>query len=99
MRQSAAAIDVCPAYDQHGRQALNKQRTMQIIGGVGARSDPADAGAEALPRPRWQTGLARRGNVLHRWIRLLKTYKGFPHGMPTTHPEIINADLLAFIES
>jgi non-heme chloroperoxidase len=29
----------------------------------------------------------------------LKTYKGFPHGMPTTEAEIINADLLAFIES
>ena len=29
----------------------------------------------------------------------LKTYKGFPHGMPTTHAEIINTDLLAFIES
>jgi len=29
----------------------------------------------------------------------LKTYKGFPHGMPTTQAETINADLLAFIES
>lgn len=29
---------------------------------------------------------------------VLKTYPGFPHGMPTTHAEIINADLLAFIE-
>ena len=28
----------------------------------------------------------------------LKTYKGFPHGMPTTQAETINADLLAFIE-
>jgi non-heme chloroperoxidase len=28
----------------------------------------------------------------------LKTYKGFPHGMPTTQADIINADLLAFIE-
>jgi non-heme chloroperoxidase len=28
----------------------------------------------------------------------LKTYKGLPHGMPTTHAEIINADLLAFIK-
>ncbi len=28
----------------------------------------------------------------------LKTYKDFPHGMPTTHAEIINADLLAFIK-
>jgi non-heme chloroperoxidase len=29
----------------------------------------------------------------------LKIYKGFPHGMPTTHAETINADLLAFIRS
>jgi non-heme chloroperoxidase len=27
----------------------------------------------------------------------LKTYKGLPHGMPTTHADIINTDLLAFI--
>jgi non-heme chloroperoxidase len=27
----------------------------------------------------------------------LKTYKGFPHGMPTTEAQTINADLLAFI--
>jgi non-heme chloroperoxidase len=29
----------------------------------------------------------------------LKTYAGFPHGMPTTEAETINADLLAFINS
>jgi non-heme chloroperoxidase len=29
----------------------------------------------------------------------LKTYKGLPHGMPTTHADIVNADLLAFVES
>jgi non-heme chloroperoxidase len=29
----------------------------------------------------------------------LKTYKGLPHGMCTTHPEIVNPDLLAFIGS
>src|ERR1700675_436775 len=28
----------------------------------------------------------------------LKTYKGFPHGMPTTEAGTINADLLAFIK-
>jgi len=28
----------------------------------------------------------------------LKTYKGFPHGMPTTEAETINKDLLAFIK-
>jgi non-heme chloroperoxidase len=29
----------------------------------------------------------------------LKVYKGFPHGMATTHADVINADLLAFIAS
>jgi non-heme chloroperoxidase len=29
----------------------------------------------------------------------LKTYKGFPHGMPTTEADTINADLLAFIQA
>ena len=29
----------------------------------------------------------------------LKTYKGFPHGMPTTQAETINADLLAFFKT
>jgi non-heme chloroperoxidase len=29
----------------------------------------------------------------------LKIYPGFPHGMPTTHADQINADLLAFIQS
>ena len=28
----------------------------------------------------------------------LKTYKGYPHGMPTTHADKINADLLAFLK-
>jgi non-heme chloroperoxidase len=29
----------------------------------------------------------------------LKTYKDYPHGMPTTHADVINADLLAFFKS
>ena len=29
----------------------------------------------------------------------MKTYKGFPHGMPTTQAETINADLLAFVKA
>ena len=36
-------------------------------------------------------GLLRNGT--------LKTYQGFPHGMPTTHADVINADLLEFIRS
>ncbi len=30
---------------------------------------------------------------------ILKTYQGFPHGMPTTHAETINADILAFLRA
>jgi len=29
----------------------------------------------------------------------LKTYPGFPHGMPTTNADVINADLLAFFKA
>jgi non-heme chloroperoxidase len=30
---------------------------------------------------------------------ILKTYHGYPHGMPTTNADVINADLLAFIKT
>ena len=29
---------------------------------------------------------------------MLKVYPGFPHGMPTTNADQINADLLAFFK-
>jgi non-heme chloroperoxidase len=29
----------------------------------------------------------------------LKVYKGYPHGMCTTQPDVINQDLLAFFKS
>ena len=29
----------------------------------------------------------------------LKVYKGLPHGMATTHHDVINADLLAFFKA
>jgi non-heme chloroperoxidase len=29
----------------------------------------------------------------------LKTYPGYPHGMPTTHADVLNADILEFIRS
>ena len=40
---------------------------------------------------------ARSVKLLQKGV--LKSYPGLPHGMPTTHSEIINADLLAFIRS
>ena len=38
----------------------------------------------------WSAKLLKNGT--------LKTYKSFPHGMPTTEAGIINTDLLAFIK-
>ena len=41
--------------------------------------------------PTWPNGRAENGT--------LKTYAGFPHGMPATEAETINADLLEFFRS
>ena len=30
---------------------------------------------------------------------ILKTYAGFPHGMPTSQADVINTDILEFIKS
>jgi non-heme chloroperoxidase len=45
--------------------------------------------------------LARHGERSAKLLKngTLKTYKGFPHGMPTTQADTINADLLAFIRA
>jgi non-heme chloroperoxidase len=34
-----------------------------------------------------------------RYYGTLKVYEKFPHGMCTTHADVINADLLAFLKS
>ena len=41
------------------------------------------------------------GRCPHKLLKngTLKTYKSFPHGMPTTEADTINSDLLAFIKS
>ena len=41
------------------------------------------------------------GPLSHKLLKngTMKTYKGFPHGMPTTEADTINSDLLAFIKS
>ena len=43
------------------------------------------------PTPRCSAKLLKNGT--------LKVYERFPHGMCTTHAEVINPDLLAFIKS
>jgi non-heme chloroperoxidase len=45
-------------------------------------------GASSVPRA---VGLLKNGS--------LKTYPGYPHGMLTTHADVLNPDLLSFIRS
>lgn len=35
----------------------------------------------------------------HDMNQVLQTYKDLPHSIPTTHPDVVNADLLEFIQS
>jgi hypothetical protein len=48
----------------------------------------------------WRRRYADSGPLSAKLLKngTLKTYKGFPHGMPTTEAATINADLLAFIK-
>jgi len=44
---------------------------------------------------------ADSGPLSAKWLKngTLKTYKGFPHGMPTTEADTISADLLSFLRA
>lgn len=49
--------------------------------------------------------LRQKADIASVWLRtiseneMLKTYQGYPHGMPTTKAETINADILAFLQA
>jgi hypothetical protein len=43
-------------------------------------------------------GAAARESVKLIKNATLKVYPGYPHGMPTTHADVINTDLLAFFK-
>ena len=42
---------------------------------------------------RFRTAISKVAEEQH-----TETYKGFPHGMPTTEADTVNADLLAFLK-
>jgi non-heme chloroperoxidase len=60
-----------------------------------------DPRAGHAQRGRPDRALRRRGSAVGRVLSngTLKTYQGFPHGMPTTQADVINADLLDFFRS
>jgi hypothetical protein len=46
-----------------------------------------------------RTGSPDRGRTIFSTPGEAKTYKDLPHGMPTTHAEIVNAELLTFLKA
>ena len=66
------------------------------------RRPEGDHRADAGPARRRRPGRADRGRRVASAKLLkngtLKTYPGFPHGMLTTHADVINPDLLAFVK-
>jgi hypothetical protein len=84
-RDSATGFLIAPALRTQSRKVLGLRLENYAIGRRGAKG-----------------GLAARGSAHDdKWRRLqrLKTYKDFPHGMPTTQAETINADLPAFLKA
>ena len=65
-------------------------RWRQISVPVLAMNGDADQVPHDTPGPR-AVKLVKNGT--------LKTYPGYPHGMLTTHADVLNPDLLAFIQS
>ena len=58
------------------------------------------ANADSAWRRRPDRAHRRGGDAVSKLVKgaTLKVYPGFPHGMPTTNADQINADLLAFIQ-
>jgi pimeloyl-ACP methyl ester carboxylesterase len=82
---SAGGGEVARYIGRHGGERVAK---VALISAVIPSVLQADANPVGTPQAGfvWQNGT-------------LKSYDGFPHGMPTTHAERINPDLLAFIEA
>ena len=59
--------------------------------GACAKGDPAASGGAIADSAPLSAKLLKNGR--------LKVYQGFPHGMCTTHADVVNSDLLAFIKS
>jgi pimeloyl-ACP methyl ester carboxylesterase len=82
---------------------LAARREPRRDGGADQRGAAADGADRGQSRRTSQSGVRRSASGLRAAVgeaceeRDAEDYKGFPHGMPTTQADVINADLLAFV--
>ena len=92
---------VAPGHDGRRQGALRWHRRLLADRFHGGSEEDHGAGSGDAWRRRSDRSLADAGPLSAKLLKngTLKTYKDFPHGMPTTQADTINADLLAFIKS
>jgi pimeloyl-ACP methyl ester carboxylesterase len=83
---STGGGEVAPYLGRHGTSRVAKAVLLGAVPPL-LKTDKHPAGESALASAK----LIRNAT--------LKVYPGYPHGMVTTHPEVINPDLLAFFRS
>ncbi len=91
---------VAAGHDGRRQGALRRHRRLLTDRFHRRPQEDHRAGAGDAQRRRSDRSLCRGGTLSAKLLKngTLKTYKGFPHGMPTTEAATINADLLAFIK-
>jgi hypothetical protein len=83
------------ACGKRGRHECGRLLRGDSAAGIESRGE----GAEEVGCGRTQHAVQAGEGLVHPSARTLKTYAGYPHGMPATHADVINADLLTFIQS
>jgi nucleotidyltransferase/DNA polymerase involved in DNA repair len=91
---------VAPGHDGQRQGALRRHRRFLADRLYRRPQEDHRAGPDHAQRRRTDRSLGRFRTAVGKAPQesTLKTYKDLPHGMPTTHAETVNAELLAFLK-